>query len=108
MLVLPAMVHPLILGVTGSTGQFIKLHWLQPVETTHLLIETVACAGRDSFIYVSVGKHRGDLFFFLPFFFYLCGLLCAFSIKEISPGWDACAPCLMAVLVRPFWISCEK
>ena len=95
MLVLPAMVHPLIVGVTGSTGQFIKLRWLQPLETVHLLIEIVACAGRDSFVYVSVGKHRGVFFFFLSFF-YLCA------------GWVACAPCLMAVLVRPFWISCEK
>lgn len=86
MLVLPAMVHPLILGVTGSTGQFIKLRWLQPVETTHLLIETVACAGRDSFIHVSVGKYRGNLFFFL--LLSVWSSLCLFY--EGNKSWLGC------------------
>ena len=104
MLVLPAMVHPLIVGVTGSTGQFIKLRWLQPLETVHLLIEIVACVGRDSFVYVSVGKHRGVFFFFILFYFIFPFL----SFFYLCAGWVACAPCLMAVLARPFWISCEK
>jgi hypothetical protein len=104
----PAMVYSLIVGVTGSTGQFIKLRWLQPLETVHLLIEIVACAGRDSFVYASVGKHRGLSSFVLPFFLLFMWWFVPFLIMEISPGWVACAPCLMPVLVRPFWISCEK
>jgi hypothetical protein len=81
MLVLPAVVHPIIVGITMSTSHLEKLWvskgsaslaeeeqwaiqlprwWL--FERIHLFIEAVVCGQRNSAIRASVGKHRRYLF----------------------------------------------